>query len=174
MKNYILTVIGNFESPKVCKEITWNLIPLVDSPTLKFNHSNGVLVVHFATKVTKIEVYTYIIGVLTNITQTFILTEINDHTSVSFSDEVYEHLMDLETESENVNMKIDLNKIKKNQDFCDFDDEDDDDWVTFTLDETELLLKKPTLDFILDKISKSGIKSLTEYEKDTLDSYSKN
>lgn len=178
MKNYILTVIGKLDSEKICKEIALNLTPMVDSPTIKFNHTRGVLVIHFASQLTKIEIYTYVMGVLYDITQTFILTELNDILTVSFPPDVSEHLFDLENDnkSENVSMKLDLTKVKKNQDFCDFEQEDDEDdsWITFMLEENAKFLKRPTLDFILDKIYENGIQSLTEDEKNLLEYYSKN
>jgi hypothetical protein len=44
------------------------------------------------------------------------------------------------------------------------------------LDKVKKNVKKPTLDQLLDKInnSENGIESLSQFEKDTLESYSKN
>lgn len=170
MKNYLLTVIGQFESEKVCKEIALSLTPLVDSPNLKFQHTQGVLVFHFASEVNKDEIFAYVMGILCGITESYILTEITDNMTVSFPQEIKEHLLDLQNTGEDVNMKIDINKIKKNLESL----EEEEDWVALLLDETDALIKKPTLDQILDKITSKGFESLSQFEKDTLESYSKN
>jgi hypothetical protein len=52
--------------------------------------------------------------------------------------------------------------------------EDNDDYVALLLEEVKSKIKKPSLDYILDKITTKGISSLSQYEKDILDSYSKN
>lgn len=172
MKNYLLTVIGDFETEKVCKEIALSITPLVDSPNLKFQHTKGVLVFHFATEVLKEEIFAYIQGILYGTTESFILTELTDNMTVSFPNDIKEHLLDLQNSSEDVNMKIDLNKIKRNLDFM--ESEEAEDWVALLLDEKEDYIKRPSLDQILDKIASKGYDSLSQFEKDTLELYSKN
>lgn len=170
MKNYLLTVIGHFESEKVCKEIALSLTPLVDSPNLKFQHTQGVIVFHFASEINKDEIFAYVMGILYGITESYILTEITDNMTVSFPQEIKEHLLDLQNTSEDVSMKIDINKIKKNLESL----EEEEDWVALLLGETDGLVKKPSLDQILDKITSKGFDSLSQFEKDTLELYSKN
>jgi hypothetical protein len=172
MKKYILTIIGKFESEKMCQDMALTLTPLVDSPHLKFQHANGILIFHFASEVEKSEIFDYVNGVLFGITEAFILTEIHDNVTLSMPKEVREHLLDLENTSEDVDMNIDLNRIKKNLDFM--EEEEDDDFVALLLGEKNNLIKKPSLDQILDKMIDKGFEKLTEFEKDILKSYSKN
>ena len=83
------------------------------------------------------------------------------------------HLMDLENSTENIEMFIDM-RVEKNNLRINEEDEDDDDFVALLLNEVKRNVKKPSLDQILDKISKQGFESLTPYEKETLEYYSKN
>jgi hypothetical protein len=173
MKNYILTVIGSFESEKECQELAISLTPIVDSPNLKFQHTKGILIFHFATEVSKEEIFDYVGGILFGVTEAYILTELNDKVTFSMPKEIKEHLMDLENSTENIEMFIDM-RVEKNNLRINEDDEDDDDFVALLLNEVKRNVKKPSLDQILDKISKQGFDSLTPYEKETLEYYSKN
>ena len=83
--------------------------------------------------------------------------------------EMKEHLFDLENDNNEISINIDLNQNRKS-----FDDmEEEDDFVALLLNEVKSKVKAPSLDQILDKIASNGVDSLTQFEKDTLDSYSK-
>ena len=172
MKRYLLTIIGNFNSEQICKEIAIGLTPIVDSPQLKFQHTKGVLVFHFQSEVIKEEIYDYVLGLVYGITESFILTEITDNVSVSLPEEIKGHLFDLENSSDDVSMNIDMRSVKESFEF-DSDEELDEDIVTLLMGQKDII-KKPTLNYILDKINSSGYNSLTQYEKDSLEEYSKN
>lgn len=172
MQKYILTVIGSFESEKMCQDLALSLTPIVDTPHMKFQHANGVLIFHFGSEVSKTEIFDYVGGILFGITEAFILTELHDNLTLSMPKEIKEHLMDLENSTEDAEMMIDMNRIKKNLDFM--DEEDDEDFVALLLSEKNNLFKKPSLDQILDKMIEKGFDKLTEFEKDILKSYSKN
>ena len=77
MKNYLMTVIGNFESDEMCRDMALTLTPIVDSPNLKYSHSKGVLLLHFASEVSKVEIYDFVTGVFFGISESFILTELD-------------------------------------------------------------------------------------------------
>jgi hypothetical protein len=172
MKKYLLTVIGDFESEEFCQDMALSLTPVVDSANLKYQHTKGVLIFHFASEVSKSELYDYILGVFFGITETFILTEITDDLSVSMPKEVKTHLFDLENESEDIDINIDMKHFKGNVDMF-TDEEEDEDFVALLLGERGKLFKPPTLDQILDKINSKGFEALTPFEKDILDDYSK-
>lgn len=180
MTNYLLTIIGNIESEKMCKEIALSISPLVDSPNLKFQHKQGVLLMHFATEIDKGEIYDYVCGILHGVIDTFILTEITDEVSVSMPKEMFGHLFDLENVGDDVTMRLEMGKIIMNQ-MNEIDEEyncDDEDDISFGLDIMDLhrintLIKEPTLDELLDKINSKGYSSLTAFERDTLENYSK-
>jgi hypothetical protein len=171
MKKYLLTIIGNFKSENECKEIALTLTPIVDSPQLKFQHKNGILIFHFATEVSKEEIFDYVTGILFGITDSYILSEYNDNMTLSMPKDIKEHLLDLENSSDDIDMRIDMSKAKNNFDIS--SDDDDDDFIALLLGEKNHLFKKPSLDFILDKINEKGYNCLTEFEKDTLENYSK-
>ena len=173
MRNYILTVFGNFESEKECQELAISLTPIVDSPNLKFQHTKGTLIFHFATEVSKEEIYDYVGGILFGVTEAYILTELNDKVTFSMPKDIKDHLLDLENQTEDVEMFIDM-RLEKNNLRINEDEEEDDDFVALLLDEVKRKVKKPSLDQLLDKLNSKGIESLTKFEKETLDEYSKN
>jgi hypothetical protein len=104
--------------------------------------------------------------------------------SVSMPKEMIGHLFDLENISDDVDMKLDMSRVVRNTDFVDIYDDDDDFDPSFSNEVDSKFLStikshldsitvKPTLDQILDKINSKGYNSLTPYEKDSLENYSK-
>lgn len=171
MKNYLITIIGTVDSKKMCQEIALSISPLVDSPNLKFQHKDGVLLFHFASEVSKTEIYDYLNGILFGVSEAFILTEITDNVSVSMNDELFGHLFDLQNVGDDVTMRLDMNRVINNVDFE--EEELDDEFISTLLSQVNNI-KKPTLDQILDKINTKGYNCLTPFERDTLENYSKN
>lgn len=169
MKKYFLVIFGEFENENVCKEIALTLTPLVDSPHLKFNHSKGNIIFHFATEVSQEEIKDYLIGSLIDLCTSFLLTENTDTVSWFLPLKVEKHLLDLENEGEDVEMKININQARSIEDL-----EQSEEFVALLLNEVKKQIKKPSLDQILDKLNSKGPESLTQFEKDTLDEYSKN
>lgn len=170
MKKFLLTVIGDFQSEELCQEIALSISPIVDSAHLKYQHTKGILIFHFASEVTREEIHDYMVGILYGITDTFILSEFTDNMSVAMPDDLRSHLFDLDNSDDNVSMKLDMTRIRNNSDFM----EEEDDFVALLLGESNEFIKKPSLDAILDKINSKGYESLTQFEKDILENYSKN
>lgn len=164
MKNYFLIVLGNFEDEKIVEEITVALTPIVDSPTLKFTHTTGSIVYHFSSDVFQSEIYDYVLVTITDKCNSFFLTESSDKLSVYIPSTVKEHLLDLENDSLNTEIKM-----KKN-----LDEELDEEIVALLLDGIRSFKKKPSLDELLEKILSDGLTALSEYEKEVLENYSKN
>jgi hypothetical protein len=172
MNKYLLTILGEFGSKEMCQNVALSITPIVDSPNLKFQHANGVLIFHFSSEIPKEEIYEYVRGVLYGITDSFILTTITDDVSVSMPEDIYNHLFDLESADGEIDMKLDMTRIKNNLDFM---EEEEDDLVALLLEEMREsnVIKKPSLDQILDKVLTNGMDSLSPFEKDTLETYSK-
>jgi hypothetical protein len=172
MNNYLLTVFGEFETKEMCQNVALSITPIVDSPNLKFQHSKGVLLFHFSSEIPKEEIYEYVRGVLYGITESFILTTMTDDVSVSMPQDIYNHLFDLESANGELDMKLDMNRIKNNLDFM---EQEEDDLVALLLEEMRVnnMIKRPSLDQILDKVLTNGMESLSPFEKDTLETYSK-
>lgn len=171
MKNYILTIFAPFDTEKECKEVAISLTPIVDSPNLKFQHTKGSLIFHFQSEVSKEEIFDYVGGVLFGMTDAFILTELHDNMTLSLPENIKEHLLDLENSSEDVDLFIDMKLEKKNLNSM---EDEEDEFVAILLEELKSKIKKPTLDFILDKILDVGYDNLTQSEKNILKSYSEN
>jgi hypothetical protein len=167
MKKYLLIIFGNFESDDVTQEVALTITPLVDSKNLKFQKSNGSLMFHFASEISQEEIDDYIVGSLFDICSSFILTEFTDKVSIHLPDGLKEHLLDLENTSDDIHINMTPNLRSMNE------DEEDDDFVALLLEGLKKNVKKPTLDYILDKILSNGPESLTQFEKDILESYSK-
>lgn len=172
MNKYLLTVFGEFETKEMCQNVALSITPIVDSPNLKFQHSKGVLLFHFSSEIPKEEIYEYVKGVLYGVTESFILTTITDDVSVSMPEDIYNHLFDLDSANGEIDMKLDMTRIKNNLDFM---EQEEDDLVALLLEEMREnnAIKKPSLDQILDKVLTNGMESLSSFEKDTLETYSK-
>jgi hypothetical protein len=172
MNKYLLTILGEFKTKEMCQNVALSITPIVDSPNLKFQHANGVLIFHFSSEIPKEEIYEYVKGVLYGLTDSFILTTMTDDVSVSMPDDIYNHLFDLESADGEMDMKLDMNRIKKNLDFM---EQEEDDLVALLLEEMREnnIIKRPSLDQILDKVLTNGMESLSPFEKDTLETYSK-
>ncbi len=87
--------------------------------------------------------------------------------SLHLPDGLKEHLLDLENTSDDIHINMTPNVRSMNE------EEEDDDFVALLLEGLKKNVKKPTLDYILDKIASNGFESLSQFEKDTLESYSK-
>lgn len=165
MKKFLLVLFGDFRSRELSEEVALSLTPIVDSPHLKFNFMDGSLIFHFASEVDMDELSSFIETILFDITTTFILTEVSDKLSINFPEEIKNHLLDLENHNDNIEMRLNVNR--------EINDEDDDSYVALLLNDIKRRVPKPSLDQILEKIKSKGILSLSQYEKDILDEYSK-
>lgn len=176
MNYYLLSLTNDFASEGMCKELALSISPIVDSPNLKFHYTKNQIMFSFGTETPKEEIYEYITGILYGLVEIFVLTEIVDDFSVSLPKDIKDHLFDLENVGENVTMKLDMERIKKNLDFS-FDDDDENDDEN---DIMSLIFKNknsdpnPTLDQILDKLYSQGMDSLSSKEKNILQTYSQN
>ena len=168
MKKYLLTVMGEITNESTCKSIAVSLSPIVDSPNMKFQYTKGVLLFHFASEVPHAELYDFIQGTLYGIINVFILSEYDDKMSVFMPKDIKDHLFDLDNDGGDAQMRITLDDIDE-----DMEDETDEDYVALLLEEVKRKVKRPSLDQLLDKIKSKGIGSLSQFEKETLESYSK-
>ena len=185
MKNYLVTLIGNFITDDSCNEMVMSVAPLVDSPNMKYQFGGGILMMHFATEVPKDEIFEYISGLIHKDSEILILTEVSDKVSVHIPYEKSGHLFDLDNPGANNDYSIDMKGVIENTDLYNDYDEDDDIDISFS-NELESQFKskiqhwmatpavKTTLDTILDKINVLGMDSLTKHELTLLQNYSNN
>lgn len=155
MKKYFLTIITNGISTERVRRITEAIFELVDDEEIKHVYLNDLMMFNFESDIDRVEIYDYLDVVLENEMKGFILNEI-DEMSISLPDDVYEFLFE--------NSKDD------------FEEEDniDDNIVSRILHNIKKITTKPSLDAILEKIKLSGVNSLTPFEQETLNDYSKN
>ena len=170
MKKYLLVAFGDFKTKKIIENFGKGMVPIVDSAHLKFQHTKGAMIFHFGSTVIQEEIHDYLTGLFYGFTDTFILTEMNDNVSVAMSEEVKAHLLDLENDGDDVDIKIDMTRMDKNEEYSEMAEN----FVEYLLDEMKDEIKIPTLNEILDKINEKGISSLSGFEKEILDEYSKN
>jgi len=183
MKNYLVTLIGNFITDNNCNEMVMSVAPLVDSPNMKYQFGGGILMMHFATEVPKDEIFEYISGLIHKDSEILILTEVSDKVSVHIPYEKSGHLFDLDNPGANNDYSIDMKGVIENTDlYNDFDEDDLD--ISFSNELESQFKKMPywmgapavktTLDTILDKINVLGMDSLTKHELTLLQNYSNN
>jgi hypothetical protein len=183
MKNYLVTLIGNFITDDSCNEMVMSVAPLVDSPNMKYQFGGGILMMHFATEVPKDEIFEYISGLIHKDSEILILTEVSDKVSVHIPYEKSGHLFDLDNPGANNDYSIDMKGVIENTDlYNDFDEDEFD--ISFSNELESQFKKMPywmgtpatktTLDTILDKINVLGMDSLTKHELTLLQNYSNN
>jgi hypothetical protein len=178
MNYYLLSVTCNVATEKICREIAISISPIVDTPHLKFHYTRNQIIFSFGTETEKDDIFEYIRGVLYGLVDIFILTEIKDGFSASLPEDVEDHLFNLDDVGEDLTMKLDMDRIKKNLDFSfdeeDEDDDDDNDIMSLIKSNKVINTQNPTLDQILDKLHSEGMSSLSIQEKNILETYSKN
>jgi len=169
MKKFILVLFREFKTKDECRDVVTVLAPIVDSKLIKFHHTKGSMIIHFESEVDQDELTPFIQGVLYGIVSTFILSEYTDKMSLVMPKDILEHLLDLENDNDTGVIKF---KPNSEGEYVD-DSSVDNDFISLILDDIKWKIKKPSLDQILEKIKQGGMKSLNQFEKDTLEEYSK-
>lgn len=168
MNKYILTIIGEIKEEE-CPDIVLSLGEVVDSKHVKFIHNNNVVMLCFGSNVEKDNLFCYIGDMLYDVTDTYVLSDVTHDMYLSLPKPMKGFILDLES-GEDV-------EFSSNYDVNIIEDEDDDEEESYLMKLLNKNLKKtskrPSLDFLLEKIGKDGIESLSESEKKFLDEYSK-
>ena len=177
MKDYILIVFGDFNSERKVYDVMLGITPVVESENLKFHYNELSIVCHFESQESQQEISDFIHAVLQDSVSMFFISEIQN-LSFQMNEQMKKHLLNLE-ETNDVNMAIDMEKIRRGEDglleqdlinipivFND-DDEDEDE-----IKEIKNRKKSPSLDEILEKIHIYGYESLSQNEIKLLNTYS--
>lgn len=178
MKDYIAIIFGDFATQQKVYDTMMTIIPVVESDNLKFQYNDLSIICHFENRESQEDIKDFFMAALSDISNMFFLTE-TKHISFSMDQEISQHLMNLEV-TDNINMVIDMDKIRNGKDgflkqdllnipivFDNFDEDDD--------DEIKLLQKKsakPSLDELLEKIHQQGYEKLSTEEIKLLNNYS--
>jgi hypothetical protein len=172
MKKYLLTIFGDLEHYEKQQEITITLLPIVDSPSLKFQYGKEFIIAHFESELETKEIYEFLEMCSDNLYNSFILNEYDEKVSVFMSNENKEHLFNLDgsTGASGQEMGITLNNKEEYFE----DDGEEDEFTSKIIAELKRQLKPPTLDQLLDKINEKGYNVLSNFEKGILENNSKN
>jgi hypothetical protein len=176
MKDFIAIIFGDFNTSKKVYDAMLTITPVVESENLKFQYNDLSIICHFQSKESQQEIQEFFTVALFELCGMFFISE-TKNMSIFMDQQMTQHLMNLEA-SENVNMAIDMDKVRNGQDiFLEqdllnipivFDQEDEE-------DDIKLLQKKPmepSLDQLLEKIHIYGYKSLSAHELKILNTYS--
>jgi hypothetical protein len=126
--------------------------------------ANESCICYFESEMDLISIHTILANKIDRLDVLAILSEVSDKMSVHMSEEVSQHLFDLESE---VDESYDIPGLEGEIDFSD-------DFAVQLLEEVRRQIKTPTLDDLLDKIKVGGMSSLSPFEKGVLETYSKN
>lgn len=177
MKDFIAIIFGDFNTSQKVYDAMLTITPVVESENLKFHYNDLSIICHFQSMESQEEIQQFFNAALFELCGMFFISE-TQNMSIFMDQQMSQHLMNLEA-SENVNMAIDMDKVRNGQDGLleqdlinipiVFDQDEDED------DDIKILKKKrlePTLDDILEKIHIYGYDSLSENERKLLNTYS--
>jgi hypothetical protein len=119
---------------------------------------------YFKSEMDLISIHTILANKIDRLHVLVILSEVSDNMSVHMSEEIAQHLFDLESE---IDESYEIPGLEDEIDFSD-------DFAVQLLEEVRRQIKTPTLDDLLDKIKVGGVSSLSPFEKGVLETYSKN
>jgi hypothetical protein len=128
------------------------------------NRATESCICYFESEMDLISIHTILAKKIDRLHVLVILSEVSDNLSVHMSEEIAQHLFDLESE---IDESYDIPGLEGEIDFSD-------DFAVQLLEEVRRQIKTPTLDDLLDKIKVGGVSSLSPFEKGVLETYSKN
>jgi len=175
-KRYMLFLFGDFSLTEAfADDISYQLISVVSSKSLKFNYGEFGMVCHFRSGETFDNLKEYTDMVLSEITEQYFLVEVGESFDIKMDRKLKKEFLNIDGEkTENKTGSIEVNEIsvKTNKKETDnmfhmlFPIMDPNFFKT-----EEEKQKEPSVDEILDRISEEGVESLTEREKQILDNY---
>jgi hypothetical protein len=175
-KRYMLFLFGDFSlTESFADDISYQLISVVSSRSLKFNYGEFGMVCHFRSGETFDNLKEYTDMVLSEITEQYFLVEVGESFDIKMDRKLKKEFLNIDGEkTENKTGSIEVNEIsvKTNKKETDnmfhmlFPIMDPNFFKT-----EEEKQKEPSVDEILDRISEEGVESLTEREKQILDNY---
>lgn len=179
---YLIFAYGEYKNnTKLVKDIVNQLVPIASDINLKYSYGDQSMIVALDSDLEFEHVKKYVTFVINQSSAMFFLMPCTDKMSYSIPDdmmqlffgnneELLSKYMDDVTENE-------VDEVFNNLTEFDFEDTyEEEDTLEQILKQSKQVKKTevlPTLDEILDKISEKGVSSLTDKERQVLDSYSK-
>jgi hypothetical protein len=168
MKKYLLTVFFEKTTPQELTKIALGLAPMVDSFDIKYSMvGDNASIFQFNSEVESENLQDFIVGLLYEFSDTFVLTDITDKNSVKMTENLSQYLLDTNGKEVVINESFKNLLDEENM------HENAQEFISILLEEIENVAPRPSLNDILDKIVDRGMDSLTELEKQYLDEYSK-
>jgi hypothetical protein len=195
MKQYLLFAFGDFTSDVTVENMVESVAAITHSDYTKFKQNTNYIIFNFETQLNYNSLVNHINATITNVTQCHFLMEVTDNSTIYMDNvdlECFLTLNNINDKQKNTNKPkngdnktmlmdetffqrlfgIDLSftadSFNEMNDMEDMDDLDD-------MGEYEKLKLKSKpkleLDAVLEKISKSGVESLTKEEKNYLKTY---
>lgn len=181
---YLLIFFARFgNNKKLLSDILGQFDSILSSKFLKYQEGDDFVIAHFETEETLKNLREFCSLVLDDTVGNYILFPYNKNVSLSLPEDFKEHLFDLENDMLNIEL------FDESFDKCDIEDEEEEDDILSEIYKKnnkkhplEYLLKtvfdtpqeeKLSLDELLEKVQKNGLKSLTKKEKELLYDYSK-
>jgi hypothetical protein len=195
MKDYLFLIYGNFKNTNQISNVVDIVAQITSSEMLKFKNEDTNILFHFSSEYTQKYILKYLEKNLTKISNTYILSEFTDKTSVIMPDYDINEFLTLSTKQEDIQKyhnsilepkngmsfdtilqdllgikPLDNDSIDFQMDTWDeFEDEDEDDVNNFILKPSQIKKTKHlNLDDIIDKVINKGRQSLTKEEEDYL------
>lgn len=179
---YLLFIFGNFdEFENLAEDISGQFLPAVSSSFLKFTYGQFGVVYHFRSNETFSDLKEYVNMVLNELTDQYFLIELSNKYDINMDKKIKKDFMNIDgdnkkDEIKNITIDVDAEKEKRLNELKSLSF----DFMMPIFDtkylnnkEEDVIYKEPSVDEILDKITETGIESLTEEEKSILDNYGK-
>ena len=178
---YMLFLYGDFsDGDELTNEISMQFVPAVSSEFLKFTYGEFGVALHFRSKETFDDLKEYVDMVFNDITEQYFLIEVSGEVDIKMPRKLKKDFLNIDgvtkkEEPKTGGIKVDevredRNRDIKNMSFDIFLPMFNPTSPFNNVQEEEL----PTVDEILEKITETGIESLTEKEREILDNYGKN
>ena len=164
MKTYMLNLHFTEETDFLIDGLILELEKIANNKRVNEMRATESCICYFESEMDLISIHTILAKKIDRLHVLVILSEVSDNLSVHMSEEIAQHLFDLESE---IDESYDIPGLEGEIDFSD-------DFAVQLLEEVRRQIKTPTLDDLLDKIKVSGVSSLSPFEKGVLETYSKN
>jgi len=183
---YLLICFGDFKNKgSVIQKIADSIMPAVSSQNVKYYNNDLNIIYHFQSPHKFEDLKVFVDTGVTDFVGMYFLISCNNSVSLGMPNEIYDYLFDLTSDAPAPDMNKfmvdngpetdDLSEISaKLEEMMNMDElfEDDNDELARILRKSRKKEEQPSLDYLLDKISESGVGSLTKKEKELLDMYS--
>lgn len=162
---YLLIAFGNYrKNTKLAKTIAESISIIADEESVKYSYGDNVAIMNFHSLDDQEEVSIYVDELLKGVVTLFFLTPYTDNVYTSLPMDVHKYLFGeseiIDEDNYNLEDEIDIDRL-----FPPLNSKS-------STKVAKPKIKELSLDEILDKINTEGIHSLTEQERQTLETHS--